>query len=245
MATHDPAVRIDYDALTDLDLVDLARHGHREAFRHIMQRCNQRLFRIARGVAGDDSEAEDIVQEAYARAFENLDGFRGEAALLTWMTRIVLNEAYGRVRQHRPTATVEEIDSAQASDNRVLHFPARFGSEDPAAAATRAQIRALLERAVDNLPEDFRIVFMMREIEECTVEETALSLGIRAETVKTRLHRARRLLRIALQDTLATTLTEAFPFLGARCDRMTTNMLARLDAGLAAEKIPGSDERTE
>ena len=124
---------------------------------------------------------------------------------------------------------VDQIEASQAS-GQVVQFPSKFGNEDPAAGAARAQIRRLLEHAIDDLPEPFRIVFVMREIEECTVEETAYSLDLRAETVKTRLHRARRLLRAALHDNLATTLGDAFPFLGPRCERMTATVLQRLDA---------------
>jgi RNA polymerase sigma factor (sigma-70 family) len=220
---------IDYAGLDDNALVALATAGEREAFRHIMQRCNQRLFRVARGVIGDDAEAEDIVQQAYTNAFDKLDTFRGDASLHTWLTRIVLNEAHGRLRQRRPTVNLDQIDAAQSDDGRVVAFPSKFGAEDPAAHAARTQVRHMLEHAIDALPEPFRIVFLMREIEECTVEETASNLGLRPETVKTRLHRARRLLRTALEGSLAATLTEAFPFLGARCDRMTETVLHRID----------------
>ena len=246
MATPD-TLAIDYASLEDMALVGLAQGGHREAFRHIMRRCNQRLFRVARGVVNDDAEAEDVVQEAYAHAFEKLATFRGEATLHTWMTRIVLNEAYGRLRQRRPTVGIEQIEAAQSDDGRVVPFPSKYGSEDPAAAAAREQIRKLVEHAIDDLPEPFRIVFVMREIEECTVEETAFSLDLRPETVKTRLHRARRLLRTALHGTLASTLLDAFPFLGPRCDRMTEAVLNRLgpivaaqDAVFVASAVPDS-----
>jgi len=233
---------VDYAALDDMALVELARGGRREAFRHIMRRCNQRLFRVARGVVDDDAEAEDVVQEAYVHAFEKLSTFRGDAALLTWMTRIVLNEAHGRLRRRRRTVGIEQIDASQCDAAKVVAFPARFGGEDPAAAAARGEIRRLMERAIDDLPEAFRIVFVMREIEQCTVEETACSLGLRAETVKTRLHRARRLLRATLHDTLSATLHDAFPFLGARCDRMTATVLERLDPLLPTQDDgrPGS-----
>lgn len=224
---HTP-LAVDYAALDDAALVALVQRGDRDAFRQVMRRCNQRLFRVARGVVNDDAEAEDVVQEAYVHAYEKIEGFRGEASLLTWLTRIVLNAAYGRLRQRRATVGVEQIEAAQ-HDERVVAFPSRFGHEDPAAAATRAQIRILVERAIDGLPEPFRLVFVLREIEECTVEETAAALDLREETVKTRLHRARRQLRVALHDTLATTLTDAFPFLGSRCERMTDEVLRRLD----------------
>lgn len=231
------ALAVDYAALGDAELVACARRGDREAFRQIMRRGNQRLFRIARGVLNDDAEAEDAVQEAWTAAFAKLHGFRGEASLLTWMTRIVLNECYGRLRRRKPTVGIEQIEAAQQhGDGRVLMFPNRYGSEDPAADASRAQMRALIERAVAALPEPFRVVFVMRDIEECSIEETASALGIRTETVKTRLHRARRLLRTALHDNLAVALNDAFPFLGPRCDRMTEAVLARLPSIAAAHQ---------
>jgi RNA polymerase sigma-70 factor (ECF subfamily) len=227
---------LDYAAMPDHELVACVQHGDAQAFRQIMQRCNQRLFRIARGVVNDDAEAEDVVQEAYVHAYESLAAFRGESQLLTWLTRIVLNEAYGRLRQRRPTVAIEHLDIAQADSGRVIPFPSKYGSEDPAAAAARAQLRGLLETAVAELPEAFRIVFVMREIEQCSVEETAAALGLRQETVKTRLHRARRLLRTNLHDTVLSTLNEAFPFLGVRCERLTRNVLLRLDAHLQLQQ---------
>jgi RNA polymerase sigma-70 factor (ECF subfamily) len=230
MARSDKTLAIDYEGLDDAALVGLVQGGDREAFRQVMRRSNQRLFRVARGVMNDDAEAEDVVQEAYVHAYEKLATFRGDASLLTWLTRIVLNEAYGRLRQQRHTVDIDQIEVAQADSGRVVAFPAKFGNEDPLASAARDQIRRLVERAVDGLPEPFRIVFVMREIEECTVEETAASLDLKAETVKTRLHRARRLLRAALHDTLSTSLGDAFPFLGPRCDRVTESVMQRLEA---------------
>lgn len=230
MARADLAPGIEFEALDDIALVALARAGRRQAFRHIMRRCNQRLFRVARGVVRDESEAEDIVQAAYVNAFEHLASFRGDASLLTWLTRIVLNEAHGRLRARKHVVDVEQIEAAQAG-GQVIAFPNRSGVEDPAADAARREIRQLLERAIDALPEHFRLVFVMREVEECSVEETATCLGLRPETVKTRLHRARRLLRTSLDDTLSNTLTDAFPFLGVRCDRITNGVIARIESG--------------
>jgi RNA polymerase sigma-70 factor (ECF subfamily) len=217
-----------YVVLADTELVACVQGGDREAFRHLMTRSNQRLFRMARGVLNDDAEAEDAVQAAYVDAYAKLHTFRGEASVLTWLTRIVLNEAYGRLRQRHPTVDVEQVEVAQMEPGRIVAFPTR--NDEPAASAARDQIRRLLERAIDKLPEPFRLVFVMREIEECSVEETALALDLRPETVKTRLHRARRLLRTALHDTLASSLGDAFPFLGARCDRMTAAVMQRLSA---------------
>jgi RNA polymerase sigma-70 factor (ECF subfamily) len=225
---------IDYASLADPALVGRVQAGDRGAFREVMQRCNQRLFRDARGVLNDDAEAEDVVQAAYVDAYARIAEFRGEAALLTWLTRIVLNEAYGRLRARHPTVGVEQLDAAPGEGGgQVLAFTARGGGEDPAAAAARAQLRRLLEAAVDALPEPFRIVFVLREVEGCSVEETALMLDLRPETVKTRLHRARRLLRTALHDSLSALAGDAFPFLGARCARLTEAVLQRIQPGSA------------
>ena len=223
--------RIDHDGLGEAELVRRAQAGEGDAFRVIMQRGNQRLFRVARGVVRDDGEAEDVLQEAYVRAFAAIGGFRGEAGVMTWLTRIVLNEARGRLRRRRPMVGLERIEAAQMDGAEVIPFPNAFGIASPEADAARAQIRGLIEQAVDDLPEAFRIVFIMRDIEECSIEETAANLDLKPETVKTRLHRARRLLREALDARLASTMVEAFPFLGARCGRITEAVLARLAAG--------------
>jgi RNA polymerase sigma-70 factor (ECF subfamily) len=209
-------------SLAEPELVALARAGDRGAFRAIMTRCNQRLFRVARAVVRDEAEAEDVLQEAYARAFSAIAGFRGEAGIATWLTKIVLNEARGRLRRRRPTVELDQLDTAE-----VVAFPGPR-SENPEADAARAQIRRLLERAVDELPEPFRLVFVLREVEELSAEETALQLGLKVETVKTRLHRARRRLREALDAQLADVMVGAYPFLGSRCERITARVLDRL-----------------
>lgn len=233
MSAHAHVAAIDYAALDDSALVALVRDGHREAFRHIMQRCNQRLFRVARAVLGEDAEAEDVLQESYMRAYNKLDSFRGDSTLATWLTSIVLNEARGRLRKRHPMVGLEQVDAASDDSHQVLRFPSKFGSEDPAVSAARAQIRHLLEHAIDELPPAFRTVYMLRDVEECSVEETASLLAIKPETVKTRLHRARRLLRTALHDRLSDTMSEAFPFMGQRCARVTAAVMARLDAASA------------
>lgn len=221
----------DYAALDDNALVALIRGGQREAFRYIMQRCNQRLYRVARAVLGDDTEAEDVLQESYMRAYDKLDTFRGDSALLTWLTSIVLNEARGRRRKRHTMVGLEQVDAAADDSHQVIQFPSKFGSEDPAVGAARAQIRHLLEDAIDALSPPFRTVYMLRDVQECSVEETATLLAIKPETVKTRLHRARRQLRASLQGNLANTLSEAFPFMGPRCARVTDAVMATLDRG--------------
>ncbi len=224
----EPKVRADYAGMEEAQLVALARAGDREAFRAIMQRGNQRLFRIARGLVRDDSEAEDVVQETYVRAFTNLESFRGEASIFTWLTRIAINEANGRLRKRRQNVGLEAVEAAQSRGAHVIMFPQADTSSTPELDVARTQVRRLLESTIDDLPEDFRVVFIMRDVEDCSIAETAAALGIREETVKTRLHRARRLLRAAISERLASSVSEAFMFMGARCERMSENVLARL-----------------
>jgi RNA polymerase sigma-70 factor (ECF subfamily) len=235
------ATRRDVSHYTDTELVDLVRGGEGQAFRVIMQRYNQRLYRVARGIVRDEAEAEDVLQEAYVRAFAGLRDFRGDSGLATWLTRIVMNEAFGRMRRRRPTEDLEALDRAiEQGDSRVIMFPGIHASPSPEAAAARAEVRRLLEQAIDELPEGFRLVFVMRDVEELSIEETAANLEIRPETVKTRLHRARRLLRKSLDSKLATALKDTFPFQGARCARITDAVAARL--GLAEEADRRSSE---
>lgn len=222
---------LDHVTLPEPDLVHLAQTGDPDAFREIMRRGNQRLFRIARGVVRDDAEAEDVLQEAYMRAFAAIGSFRGEAGIMTWLTRIVLNEARGRLRRQRPTVGLEQIEMAQNGGAEIIAFPASLGTESPESGAARSEIRIMIEHAVDDLPEAFRMVFIMRDIEECSIEETAANLDLKPETVKTRLHRARRLLRQSLDTRLAATLEDAFPFMGQRCERITEQVVARLQNG--------------
>jgi RNA polymerase sigma-70 factor (ECF subfamily) len=221
--------RRDYSDPTDTELVTLVRDGQGPAFQEIMRRYNQRLYRVARAIMRDEAEAEDVVQEAYVRAFAALGDFRGDCGLPTWLTRIVMNEALGRMRQRRPTDSLEALDRAiEQGDTRVIMFPGVQANSSPEADAARAEVRRLLEAAIDELPESFRLVFMMRDVEEMSIEETATGLAIRPETVKTRLHRARKLLRNNLKARLSTVLTDTFPFQGARCARITSAVMARL-----------------
>lgn len=228
MAGPQQALALDYEKMSEAELVGYARAGQQDAFRVIMQRCNQRLFRIARGVVRDDVEAEDVLQEAYTRAFAHLDGFREQSSVLTWLTSVTLNEARGRLRKRRATVGVDAIEAAQQTGAEIILLNSATPIESPESSAARSQMRLLIERAVDDLPAPFRIVFILREIEELSVEETAVNLGLPAATVKTRLHRARRLLRKRLSERFDAALTEAFPFLGALCQRLTSRVLARL-----------------
>jgi RNA polymerase sigma-70 factor (ECF subfamily) len=232
---------LELEALSDADLVALACRRHAGAFRLIMQRHNRRLYRVARSVLGDAAEAEDVVQEAYVRAFAALDGFRTDASLATWLTRIALNEGLGRLRRRRPSVGLEVLDSPKERDGmRVIPFPGSNSAPSPEQAAARQEIRQVLERAIDGLPEHFRTVFVMRDVEGINVEETAAHLALRPETVRTRLHRARAQLRRTLTAELASTVTEAFPFAGPRCAGLADAVLARLS--LPIESEPNCDK---
>jgi len=206
----------------DLMLVQRALARDAGAFRTIIKTYNQRLYRIARGILRNDAEAEDVVQEAYVRAFANLATFRGDSSLATWLSRIVINEALGRLRKRRRTVAMPENPEAQ-----IIRFPLN-PSDDPERTMAQRQILALVERATDSLPDIYRMVFVARVIEGLSMEETADLLGVRPETVKTRLHRARSLLRKALDDEIGPVLLDAFPFAGRRCERLTKAVMGRL-----------------
>jgi RNA polymerase sigma-70 factor, ECF subfamily len=207
-------------------LLALARDGSGAAIQEIMRRNNRRLFRTARSIIGTDWEAEEVVQDAYVRGFQALDTFREEAQLGTWLRRIVINEARGRLRGRREHLPASELDDRTMGE--IIQFPGGVANIDPERQAAIAEIRCLLEQAIDALPEPFREVFVLRQVEGLSVEETAQVLALAPETVKTRLHRARLRLRRALQDQLESALKDTFPFEGERCRRLTAAVLRRL-----------------
>lgn len=211
----------------DFDLVQRAIARSGDAFRSIMQRYNQRLYRLARSILRDDAEAEDAVQEAYVRAFTHLDSFRGDSRLATWLSRITINEALGRLRTRRPTVDIATFE-AQRTPAEIIQFPLTSKSDDPERTMAQRQLLQLVEQATDNLPEVYRVVFITRVIEGLSVEDTAEILGLRPETVKTRLHRARKLVREQLDKQIGPVLMDAFPFAGRRCERMTAGVMKRL-----------------
>lgn len=217
------------DAIGDDELVRLAQNRDETAVRVLMRRYNRRLFRIARSILRDDPEAEDVVQETYVRAFTGIETFRGESGFGTWLTRIAMNEALGRLRTGRRRPTVDwESRGENFSQAEILRFPMSARSNDPERTMAQGEIRQILERAIDALPDTFRGVFVARIVEGMTVEETADLFQLREETVKTRLHRARALLREALESELGPGLTATFPFAGARCDRITEAVVQRI-----------------
>jgi RNA polymerase sigma-70 factor (ECF subfamily) len=205
-----------------------------------MRNNNQRLYRLARGFLRDDREAEEAVHDGYVRAFTHLDGFRGGSSLATWLARIVSNEALGRLRRHRPTVDISEVAETLVADAG----PFITTPPTPEQAIARREIRGAIEKAVDELPPYFRSVFMLRAIEQMSVEETASCLGIPSDTVKTRFHRANKLLRQALTTQFGAIFDDLYPFLGSRCDRLVATVLQCI--GLAAgcsSSVPQFDRR--
>jgi len=219
------------DRTDEAGLVTRARDRDQAAIRELVQRNNQRLYRVARAVLADDAEAEDVVQETYLRAFTRLESFRGGAPFATWLTRIALNEAFARLRRRRP-GRGDPPPSDTGNESSVIPFPTP-PSAGPEATVARRQLGELIGEAIDALPRPFRVVFVLREIEGLSVEETAAQLGLNPGTVKTRLHRARRLLRAALSENVASALVGTFPFLGIRCARMAERVLRQLSGPAA------------
>jgi RNA polymerase sigma-70 factor (ECF subfamily) len=216
---------------TDAELVGRLRRGDAAAFRILMQRHNQRLFRMARSILRDSADAEDAVQDAYVLAFTRIDQFREAASLGTWLSRIVLNEAFRRLRQRKDMSGLDGNDgffSGKEPIAQVIPFPGAQGQTTPEEDAARAEIRRVLERAIDALPDVFRVVFVQREIEQMSIAETAACLDVPEGTVKTRLYRANYLLGLSLRQQLSPNLAGVFPFAGERCSRIIARVLERL-----------------
>jgi RNA polymerase sigma-70 factor (ECF subfamily) len=228
---HAQAPQIAPVGSADAELVQRARARDETAIRIIMQSNNRRLYRLARGILRNDSEAEDAVQEAYVRAFTHLDSFRGDSSLATWLGRIVINEALGRLRRRRSNVEWTTLPPG-VLEAQIIQFPLSAGSDDPEKSMAQREIQHVVEHAIDELPEAFRIVFITRVVEGMNVEETADILGLKPETVKTRLHRARTMLRDNVEKKIGPLVMEAFPFAGKRCERLTEAVLKRL--GLSA-----------
>jgi RNA polymerase sigma-70 factor (ECF subfamily) len=220
----------------DLSLASRIARRDQGAFETLMRRYNSRLFRIARAIVKDDAAAEDALQEAYLEAYRHIGGFQGSASIGTWLTRITINQALMRLRQQKRDRIVIPFgeggrDDADGGDGTGTSDPPSqwpdAHSEPPPQSTWRAEIRALLERRLDELPVAFRTVFIMREVEGLTVEETADCLDVPPATVRTRLFRARALLREALARDIDSAAVEIFGFAGDRCDRIVAAVLDR------------------
>ncbi|MEQ1711301.1 MAG: RNA polymerase sigma factor [Hyphomicrobium sp.] len=220
-----------YDASrpAEADLIQRALKRDEVAIRSIIGQHNQRLFRIARSMVRDDGDAEDVLQEAYLRAFSTLASFRRDASLATWLTRIVVNEALQRLRRRVDRPVDETRVLANDAASNIVSFPLS-GSQpmDPERTMAQREMTRLVEREIDKLPVDFRTVLVARILEDMSTEETAEALGLLPETVKTRLHRARQLLRKALAEQFDPMFTDVFPFNGWRCERIADLVVEKL-----------------
>jgi len=208
--------------LSDEEVVARVRRGETALFEVIMRRYNQRLYRAARAILRDDGEAEDVVQEAYVRAFTHLGQFAGRAAFATWLTRIAVHEALARARRRGLLRPLGD-EGTEGDDMTAFRSAADVEKE-----AAGRELGRMLEAAIEALPDPFRAVFVLREIEEMSTAETAAVLELREETVKTRLHRARALLRRALYAGTREAAREVFQFGFARCDRVVAAVLERI-----------------
>ena len=210
--------------ISDDDVVTRVRTGETGLYEMLMRRYNQRLFRVIRSVVTNDGEAEDVLQEAWVRAYEHLDQFEGRASFSTWVTRIAFHEALARTRNSKRWTPLENPGGeimAEADRRQTT-------SETPEVQAMRGQLGRMLQAAVDALPETYRSVFVLREVEQLSTSETAECLELSEEAVKTRLHRSRALLRRELENRLGPAIAEAYAFLGTRCDRVVARVLERI-----------------
>ena len=211
--------------MSDEEVVSRVRAGETALFEVIMRRYNQRLFRVTRSILGNDGEAEDVTQEAYVRAYMHLDQFEGRAQFSTWLTKIAVHEALARLRaRHR----FVDINAQSGSVEDGMNLESKDPS--PEQEVLNHTMRIVLETAVDRLPETYRSVFMLREVEGMSTAETAECLDLSEEAVKVRLHRARSLLRKHIHAQTGAATPAAFQFLGARCDRMVSAVLGRITA---------------
>lgn len=233
-ATRSKAATTGLAELPDRRLVELARKKNDSAFEALMRRYNRRLYRVARSVLRDDSAAEDAVQETYIRAFTHLEKYKPTGSFAGWLTRIALNEALMNRRRQRKEVSLHDVDETALHDERIdnTEAPVHFDGLDDGLA------RRLLEHAVDRLPEHYRTVFILREVEQLSISDTADCLRLNAATVKTRLHRAQQRLRVELSRQLRRERISIFDFDGARCDRIVLAVRVRLGLALAGTFTP-------
>jgi len=222
-----PKAKSDYRSFSDGELATLISQHDPQAVQIVTTRNNQRLFRAAWSILKDRSDAEDAVQSAYLRAFAAIASFEGRSSLSTWLTRIAINEALGRRRtEKRRRARLDALSVADLDHYRNTLMNGSTTGASPESAVARDQLRRLLEEAIAGLPDAFRLVFVLRDVEGMSVEETSEALGVLPATVKTRLLRARRRLQQSLAPDVHSALSGSFPFAGGDCDAMTARVIA-------------------
>lgn len=225
------SLALDYVGMSDVELARCCAEGDSEAVRHLVSANNQRLFRTAWSILRSRHEAEDALQSAYAKALAAIDRFEGRSSLTTWLTRIAINEALARKRALDRRRRNLESEGVQVLETYREQLAKGSDAPNPEAETARQQLRSILERAIGELPEIFRTVFVLHEIEGVSVEDTAEALEIPCGTVKTRLMRARRRLQKALAPEVRNALTGTFPFAGADCARLTERVMKEFEAG--------------
>src|SRR5438128_7887187 len=212
-----------FEGWTDQEVLDRIKAGDTPIYEIIMRRYNQRLYRVARAILRDDAEAEDVMQDAYVRAYQNLRQFAGKAPFSTWLTRIAVNESLGRLKLRK---RIDQLDDNEETGGFSMGLAET--APDPEANASVKELGQLLETALLELPEQYRTVVMLRDVEEMNTSETAAALDLTEENVKVRLHRVRLMVRNWLMERVGTSSKNAFPFMGERCDRVVAAVLLGL-----------------
>ncbi|HZR65006.1 MAG TPA: RNA polymerase sigma factor [Terriglobales bacterium] len=207
---------------TDEEVVERILAGDSALYEIIMRRHNQRIYRVVRAILRDDGETEDVMQDAYVRAYQHLRQFARRAPFAVWLTRIAVNEAYARIRQRNRTQQLDSNEDGEFSVNPTSSSP------DPEQTTSQFELSRLLEEAILSLPEQYRTVLMLRDVEEMNTAETAEALGITEENVKVRLHRGRAMIRKGLFSRVGESAKDAFPFMGTRCDRVVERVMRNI-----------------
>jgi len=220
----DPILAKQQRELDDTEVIARVLGGETALYEIIMRRYNERLYRVARAILHDDGEAEDVMQDAYVRAYRSLGQFEGRSAFATWLTRIAVNEALQRRKQRMK---MEPIDFQNGAEDHIMELAAL--GDSPEQNYGRQEITGILEQAIAALPEQYRVVYMLREVEEMSTEETAESLELSEENVRIRLHRARGLLKKYLVEKAGLAARHAYPFHLSRCDRVVANVFAKIN----------------
>jgi RNA polymerase sigma-70 factor (ECF subfamily) len=210
---------------TDEEVVERVKGGETALYEILMRRYNQRLYRVALAILRNDAEAEDVMQDAYVRAYRHLDQFAGRAPFSAWLTRIALHEALARLRLRERNERLDGMDP-----NGEIYMKTVDSAPDPEQSASRSELSELLQEAVLGLPEHFRAVVMLRDVEEMSTSETAEALELSEENVKVRLHRGHAMMRGWLLERVGTSAKNAFPFMGERCDRVVHGVFERLES---------------
>ncbi|HEY1264750.1 MAG TPA: RNA polymerase sigma factor [Terriglobales bacterium] len=228
MATAGILDKSNFDLLSDEQIVERVRRGETALYEIIMRRYNQRLYRVTRAILRDDGEAEDVMQDAYVRAYQHLHQFEGRAAFASWLTRIAVHEALARLKSRKRTDQLDE-----ANEDGQFSMSLTQTAANPETNASAGEFARLLEAALLELPQPYRTVMMLRDVEELSTAETASILELSEENVKVRLHRARFMVRSWLIEKVGASVKNAFPFMGERCDRVVAGVFARISPPFA------------